>query len=224
MHNQDLLTPPEETLRALDDLIRAGKVRYAGSSNHAGWTQVRALATADRIGTPRYIAQQIKYSLLDRAVEDELLPLGVAEGVGALVWGPLASGYLTGKFRGPADEGGTRLGQAGLVGTLATDIARRTIDIVAEIAAGRGVSSAQVALNWVVRKAGVSFVLVGARLADQLADNLAAADWSQIDDEIAQLDEASALDWRYPYDMHRKYAADRNLVAPLLPPVVPPHA
>jgi aryl-alcohol dehydrogenase-like predicted oxidoreductase len=108
IHNQDMLTPPEETLRALDDLVRAGKVRYVGSSNHAGWTKMRALATSDHLGLTRYISQQIKYSLLDRDAESELLPLGVHEGVGALIWGPLASGYLSGKFRqtGRSEEKG----------------------------------------------------------------------------------------------------------------------
>jgi len=110
VHNQDMLTPPEETLRAFDDLVRAGKVRYIGSSNHAGWTQMRALATSDRLRISRYVSQQIQYSLLERGAEHELLPLGVNEGVGALIWGPLSAGYLTGKFNRMDDAKGTRLG------------------------------------------------------------------------------------------------------------------
>ena len=137
MHNQDLLTPPEETLRALDDLVRAGKVRYIGSSNHAGWTEMRALATSDRLGLNRYVSQQIQYSLLEREAESELLPLGVHEGVGALIWGPLGSGYLSGKFLRAADAGETRLGGRGRLAQVDTGRARRIVEILDQIAAGR---------------------------------------------------------------------------------------
>jgi aryl-alcohol dehydrogenase-like predicted oxidoreductase len=222
IHNQDLLTPPEETLRALDDLVCAGKVRYIGSSNHAGWTQMRALATSDRLGRSRYISQQIKYSLLDRDAEDELLPLGVHEGVGALIWGPLASGYLSGKFTHGAGTDPTRLGKGGHLSSTDTEQARRVVALLQDIAgAHSGASLSQVALNWVVRKAGISTVLIGARTAMQLADNLAAAQWSLSDEEIARLDEASAVPIRYPYQMHRDYGGDRNPQAGLLPGVPP---
>lgn len=198
IHNQDLLTPAEETLRALDDLVRAGKVRYIGSSNHAGWTKMRALAVSDRLGLSRYVSQQIQYSLLERSAEDELLPLGVEEGVGALIWGPLASGYLTGKFaHAGAGAGGTRLGDGGRLGQVDTERARRVVQVVEEIAAARpGATASQVALNWVVRKAGVSSIILGARTAEQLTDNLAAATWSLDDASIARLDEVSALPQR----------------------------
>lgn len=219
LHNQDLLTPPEETLRALDDLVRAGKVRYIGSSNHAGWTKMRALSTSDRLGLTRYVSQQIKYSLLDREAENELLPLGVHEGVGALIWGPLASGYLTGKFKDRSAAQTTRLGERGLLESTDTERARRVVQVVEDIAASRGTSAAQVALNWVVRKAGVSAVIIGARTTEQLEDNLSAATWSLTDEEIARLDEASSKPLPYPYNMHREYMADRNPIVPLLPPV-----
>lgn len=217
LHNQDLLTPPEETLRAFDDLVRAGKVRYIGSSNHSGWTKMRALATSDRLGIARYLSQQIQYSLLERSAEYELLPLGVHEGVGALIWGPLASGYLTGKFRNPTAVDGTRLVARGLLGRFDTDQGRRVVEVVEEIAVGRGVSAAQVGLNWIVRKAGVSSILIGARTTSQLQDNLAAATWSLTDAEITRLDEVSAVAPPYPYYVHRMYMADRNPVAPMLP-------
>jgi aryl-alcohol dehydrogenase-like predicted oxidoreductase len=217
IHHQDLLTPPEETLRALDDLVRAGKVRYIGSSNHAGWTKMRALAVSDRLGLTRYVSQQIQYSLLERGAEDELLPLGVHEGVGALIWGPLASGYLTGKI-GRGAAGGTRLGDGGRLDEVDTERARALVQVVEEIAASRpGATASQVALNWVARKAGVSSIVLGARTAEQLADNLAAMRWSLDDCDIARLDEVSAPPPRYPYNMHRSYAGRRNPPLPLLP-------
>jgi aryl-alcohol dehydrogenase-like predicted oxidoreductase len=221
MHNQDLVTPPEEILRALDDLVRAGKVRYIGSSNHSGWTQMRALATSDRIGVNRYVSQQIQYSLIERSAESELLPLGVHEGVGALIWGPLASGYLTGKFGSTADASQTRLGgSGGRLSRIDTERARRIVDVLKEIASGRaGVTASQVALNWIARKAGVSSILTGARTVEQLADNLAATTWSLTDTEIDHLDDVSAAPLRYPYNMHREFSAGRNPPLPLLPPV-----
>ena len=210
VHNQDLLTPPEETLRALDDLVRSGKVRYIGSSNHAGWTKMKALATSDRLGLERYVSQQIQYSLLWRDAESELLPLGVAEGVGALIWGPLANGYLSGKYRRGA-VGKTRLGGEWLA-AMDDERARRILGVMDEIVAARpGVSLVQVALNWVVRKAGVTSILIGARTGEQLADNLAAATWSLNDAEMARLDEVSTPQrMGYPYYMHRDYGAGRN--------------
>jgi aryl-alcohol dehydrogenase-like predicted oxidoreductase len=221
IHNQDLSTPPEETLRALDDLVRAGKVRYIGSSNHGGWTKMRALATSDRLGLTRYVSQQIQYSLLERDAEDELLPLGVHESVGALIWSPLASGYLTGKFRDAAvDTKGTRLGARGLLGGRDNEAARTVVDACDEIASGRsGASISQVALNWVARKAGVSSIIIGARTDEQLADNLAATKWSLSDEEIARLDDVSARPPRYPYTMHRTYGGERNPPLALLPPL-----
>jgi aryl-alcohol dehydrogenase-like predicted oxidoreductase len=217
IHNQDLIVPPEETLRALDDLVRAGKVRYIGSSNHAGWTKMRALATADRMGATRYVSQQIRYSLLNRHAENELLPLGVHEGVGALIWGPLASGYLSGKFRGNADASGTRLGGRGSLDAMDNEHTRGVLSAVEEIAEARGVSLSQVALNWVARQAGVASIIIGARTTAQLEDNLGAAGWSLCDAEIARLSEASAKPPIYPYDMHQSFMGDRNPAAPLLP-------
>jgi aryl-alcohol dehydrogenase-like predicted oxidoreductase len=220
MHNQDLLTPPDETLRALDDLVRAGKVRYIGSSNYAGWTKMKALATSDRLGLERYVSQQIQYSLLSRDAEDELLPLGVDQGVGALIWGPLANGYLSGKFRHGTAGNRTRIAGRGILDATDTERARGVVDVLDEIASAHpGASTSQVALNWVARRAGVASIIVGARTAEQLADNLAAAAWSLTDEEMARLDAASALAPRYPYFMHRDFAGERNPALPLLPPI-----
>jgi aryl-alcohol dehydrogenase-like predicted oxidoreductase len=219
IHNQELVTPVEETLRAMDDLVRSGKVRYIGSSNHSGWTKMRALATSDRLGLTRYISQQIQYSLLERGAEDELLPLGVHEGVGALIWGPLASGYLSGKFENLSDTKGTRLGARGHLAGRDTEQSRKVVEMLREIARSRvGASPSQVALNWIARQPGISSIIVGARTDEQLVDNLAAATWSLTDEEIARLDEVSATLPRYPYTMHRAYQGDRNPQAPLQPP------
>ena len=220
IHNQDRLTPADETLRALDDLVSAGKVRYIGSSNHSGWTKMKALATSDRLGLSRYVSQQIQYSLLSRDAEAELLPLGVEEGVGALIWGPLANGYLTGKFRGGAQVEGARLAARGHLHEMDTPHSRRVLEAMDEIVAARpGVSLSQVALNWVARRAGVASIIVGARTAEQLADNLAASTWSLADEEMAKLDQASTTPLRYPYFMHRDFAGDRNPPPAWLPPI-----
>ena len=221
IHNQDLLVPIDETLRALDDLVRAGKVRYTGSSNHSGWTKMRALATSDRLGLTRYISQQIRYSLLDRNSENELLQLGVHEGVGAMIWGPLASGYLSGKFQKGGDLGQTRIGARGQIDTLDNDHTRRVLSAVEDIAQAREVSHVQVALNWVARRPGVSTIIVGARTTAQLEDNLAAATWSLNDTEMEHLDKASEMPRIYPYDMHQTYQAARNPALFLQPPIAP---
>jgi aryl-alcohol dehydrogenase-like predicted oxidoreductase len=179
---------------------------------------MRALATADRLGIPRYISQQIQYSLLKREAEHELLPLGVHEGVGALIWGPLASGYLSGKFKVLPNADGTRLGARSLVAATDTELARRVVHVLHEMTLdGPRVSAAQVALNWIARKAGVSSIIIGARNSAQLKDNLAAATWSLSDEQIARLDIASAVPLPYPYRMHQEFMGDRNPVAPLLP-------
>jgi aryl-alcohol dehydrogenase-like predicted oxidoreductase len=216
IHNQDSLTPPEETLRALDDLVRAGKVRYIGSSNYSGWYKMKSLAVSDRFGLERYVSQQIQYSLLWRDSEDELLPLGRDQGVGALVWSPLANGYLSGKYRRGDNAG--RIGGSERLAVLETERAHRVLTVMDEIAAARpGVSLSQIALNWVARKPGVSSILVGARTNEQLADNLAAATWSLSDAEMAKLDAASAKPPGYPYLMHRDYGGPRNPLPENLP-------
>ena len=218
IHNQDLMVPVEETLRALDDLIHAGKVRYIGSSNHSGWTKMRALATSDRLGLTRYISQQIRYSLLDRVSENELMPLGVHEGVGALIWSPLASGYLSGKFRRKnAKTEGTRIGSYGGLEARDNERTHKIMDTVEQIAADRGATPAQVALNWLARKPGVTSIIIGARKTKQLEDNLAAATWSLSDEEMTRLDEVSAAEAIYPYDMHRGFTSGRNPELPNLP-------
>jgi aryl-alcohol dehydrogenase-like predicted oxidoreductase len=212
LHGFDALTPLEETLAAFDDLIRAGKVRYVGCSNYAGWQLMKALATSDRNGRARYISHQLYYSLAGRDAEHELLPLGIDQGVGSLIWSPLAFGVLSGKFRrGRADPEGARGSLAGVPGrTIDRAKLDDITDALAEIAEARGATMAQVALNWLLRKKGVTSVILGARNEAQLADNLAAAGWTLSAEELARLDAASATPPPYPQWVQRGPFAERN--------------
>jgi aryl-alcohol dehydrogenase-like predicted oxidoreductase len=211
IHGFDALTPLEETLRALDDLVRSGKVRYIGCSNYTGWQLMKALAIADSRNAERYVSQQIYYSLAGRDAENELVPLGLDQGVGILVWSPLAFGMLSGKFRrGQPDPEGARGTLAGAPGGVDRALVDKITDIQAEIAAARGVTMAQVAVNWLLKKPGISSVIIGARNEAQLKDNLAAASWSLSDEEMKRLDEASDTPRPYPYAVQKTVFGDRN--------------
>jgi aryl-alcohol dehydrogenase-like predicted oxidoreductase len=210
-HNFDSFTPLEETLRAFDDLIHAGKVRYIGCSNYAGWQLMKALAISDRLGTSRYISQQINYSLIARDAEYELVPAGLDQKIGVMAWSPLQFGLLSGKFRrGESKPAESRLNSLDAPGAIDQKRLYRIVDALAAIAEKRGVSIAQVALNWVTRKPGVDTVIIGARNEQQLRDNLAAATWTLTDAEVESLDEVSALPLPYPYWHQQKFAGDRN--------------
>ena len=211
IHAFDALTPLEETLRAFDDLVRSGKVRYIGCSNYTGWQLMKALATADSRNGERYVSQQIYYSLAGRDAENELVPLGIDQGVGILVWSPLAFGMLSGKFRrGQPDPEGARGTLAGAPGGVDRTLVDKITDVQAAIAQTRGVTMAQVAVNWLLKKPGVSSVIIGARNEAQLKDNLAAASWSLSDEEMKRLDDASETPRPYPYGVQRTVFADRN--------------
>ena len=210
-HNFDSLTPLDETLRAFDDLIRAGKIRYMGCSNYSGWQLMKALSISDRLGIQRYITQQINYSLLARDAEHELVPAGLDQRTGIMAWSPLQGGLLSGKFRrGQTKPAESRLNTLDASGTIDEERHYRIVDALAEIAVQRGVTISQAALNWVMRKPGVDTVVIGARNEPQLRDNLAAANWTLTDGEMERLDEVSALPLPYPYWHQRKFAGDRN--------------
>lgn len=210
-HNFDSLTPLDETLRAFDDLFRAGKIRYAGCSNYSGWHVMKAHAIADRLGIPRYISQQINYSLLAREAEHELVPAGLDQRTGIMAWSPLQFGLLSGKFRrGQPKPSESRLNALEAPGAIDEERLYRIVDVLAELASQRSVSIAQVALNWVVRKPGVDTVIIGARTEEQLRANLAAADWALTDAEVERLDEVSALPLPYPYWHQKKFGGERN--------------
>lgn len=210
-HNFDSLTPLDETLRAFDDLIRAGKIRYAGCSNYCGWQLMKARSISERLGINHYISQQINYSLLARDAEHELVPCGLDQRIGIMAWSPLQFGLLSGKFRrGEAKPSESRLNSLDAPGTFDQERLFRIVDVLAEIAGQRGVSISQVALNWVTRKPGVDTVIIGARNEQQLRDNLAAATWALTEAEVGRLDEVSALPLPYPNWHQQKFAGERN--------------
>ncbi len=217
VHSFDSLTPMEETLRTLDDLIRAGKVRYVGCSNHAGWHLMKALATSDRCGLARYVGQQINYSLVARDAEHELIPLGLDQGVGVLVWSPLQFGLLSGKFRRnvPAPQQ-SRLNELDQPGTIDREQLYRIVDVLDPIARERGNTVPQVALNWLLRKPCVANVILGVRNEAQLHDLLGATSFTLSVEEVGRLDQVSARPEPYPYWHQHKYGAERN---PPLPSV-----
>ncbi|WP_459548176.1 aldo/keto reductase [Nocardia sp. X0981] len=201
LHAFDAHTPVEEVLRALDDLVRAGKIRYLGASNFAGWQLMKSLAATDRYGLSRYTAHQVYYSLVGRDYEWELMPLGLAEGVGAMVWSPLGWGRLTGKIRrGQPLPAGSRLHRTAEAGPpVDQEHLYTVIDALDEIAAETGRSVPQIALNWLLSRPTVATVIVGARNEEQLRQNLGALGWELTPDHIARLDKASALTPPYPY-------------------------
>ncbi len=207
----------EETLATIDSLVRLGKVRYIGCSNYAGWQLVKALGVTDQRGYQRFVSQQIYYSLQAREAEYELIPASLDQGVGVLVWSPLAGGLLSGKYRRGegAPEGTRRL--AGWDEPPVRDESQLydTIDVLVAIADAHGVSPAQVALAWLLRKPAVTSLVVGARTDAQLADNLRSGDLQLTDDEQARLDAVSALPLLYLHWHQAATAADRLGVADL---------
>jgi aryl-alcohol dehydrogenase-like predicted oxidoreductase len=209
-HEWDGITPLEETLEALDTLVRSGKVRYVGSSNLAGWQLMKALGVSDRLGLQRYVSQQIYYSLEARDAEYELVPLAVDQECSILVWSPLAGGLLSGKYRRDEDAAeGRHLTDWDEPPVRNPEKLYDTIDVLIEIADGHGVSAAQVALAWLLGRPGVASVVVGARTEEQLADNLAAANLHLAEEERTRLDNASAPPLLYPYWHQAKTASDR---------------
>jgi len=201
LHAFDAGTPIEETLSTLDDLVRVGKVRYLGVSNFAGWQLMKSLAAADRHHLTRYVAHQVYYSLVGRDYEWELMPLGLDQGVGAVVWSPLGWGRLTGRIRRgqplPADS---RLHETASYGPpVADEHLYRVVDVLDEIAAETERTVPQVALNWLLRRPTVSSVLIGARNEKQLRDNLGAVGWALTPEQVARLDTASETTAPYPY-------------------------
>ena len=201
MHAFDALTPVEETLRALDDLIAAGKVGYIGASNFSGWHLMKALAASERDGLARYVAYQGYYSLVGRDYEWELMPLGLDQGVGLMVWSPLGWGRLTGRMRrGQAPESG-RIASGGAVGgpSVDEDYLYTVVEALDEVAGETGKTVPQVALAWLLSRPTVCNVVVGARDEEQLRANLGAVGWTLSADQIARLDVASRRDPPYPY-------------------------
>lgn len=205
LHAFDAFTPIEEVLSTLDTLVRAGKLRYVGVSNFAGWQLMKSLAVADRRGWPRYVAHQVYYSLLGRDYEWELMPLARDQGVGALVWSPLGWGRLTGKIRRdrPLPQNSRLHATAQFGPPVDEQRLYAVVDVLDAIAVEIGHTVPQVAIAWLLSRPTVSSVIVGARDEAQLRDNLGAVGWSLSADQLKRLDDVSAVMPPYPYYPYR---------------------
>lgn len=201
LHGFDALTPVEETLGTLDDLVRAGKIRYIGCSNFSGWHLMKSLAVSERYGWSRYVAHQAYYSLIGRDYEHELMPLGLDQGVGAVVWSPLGWGRLTGKLRrGQPLPERSRLHKTRENGPQMPDeYLYDVVDALDAVAAEIGKTVPQVALNWLLQRPTVANVIIGARDEEQLRQNLGAVGWNLAPEQVARLDAASHRTPAYPY-------------------------
>jgi aryl-alcohol dehydrogenase-like predicted oxidoreductase len=213
LHGFDALSPVEETLSALDNMVRSGKVRYIGCSNFSGWHLMKSLAVSEKYGLSRYVAHQAYYSLVGRHYEWELMPLALDQKVGTVVWSPLGWGRLTGKIRRehPLPEI-SRLHSQAIVeaGPPVTDEYVHTIvDAIDEVAREAGKTVPQIAINWLLQRPTIATVIIGARNADQLRQNLGAVGWNLDPAQVAQLDAASATTPIYPY-WHQRGFTERN--------------
>ncbi|MBY4629458.1 aldo/keto reductase [Rhizobium croatiense] len=218
LHAFDASTPVEEVLSTLDGLIASGKIRYIGVSNFAGWELMKSLATAERHGHPRYVAHQVYYSLAGRDYEWELMPLGADQGVGALVWSPLAWGRLTGKIRrGEPLPAASRLHETAQYGPPVDD--EKLYDIVEvldAVATETGKTVPQIAINWLLGRPTVSSVIIGARNEEQLRQNLGAVGWSLSKEQIERFDAVSAATAPYPYFPYRRQEGFARLNPPIV--------
>lgn len=203
MHGFDGITPVEETLRTLDNLTQSGKVRYIACSNFSGWHLMKSLAVSEHYGWNKYVAHQVYYSLASREYEWELMPLGLDQKVGALVWSPLASGLLSGKFRRnqpvPKDSRVAQGGSPVPSSVISDERLYKIVDVLDEISGETGKTIAQLSLNWLLQRPTVSSLVIGARTEAQLKENLASAGWALTLEQVKKLDEVSYTQPTYPY-------------------------
>jgi aryl-alcohol dehydrogenase-like predicted oxidoreductase len=219
LHHFDAMTPVEQVMSTLDDLVRSGKVRYLGVSNFSGWHLMKSQAVADHFGYSRFVANQTYYSLIGRDYEWELMPLGQDQGVGAVVWSPLGWGRLTGKIRRgiPLPQLSRLHDTASFAPPVDDEHLYRVVGVLDEIAAETGKSVPQIALNWLLQRPTVSTILVGARNEAQLRQNLGAVGWSLTTEQVERLDKISQLTPPYPYYPYwNGQFLERN------PPPIPP--
>ena len=213
MHGFDAVTPVEETLRTLDDLVTVGKIRYIGCSNFSGWHLMKSLAVSDRHGWARYVAHQAYYSLVGREYEWELMPLAIDQGVGCMVWSPLGWGRLTGKISRERPRPETSRLQSKIVVDMGPQVDDehlfKVVDALESLARDTGKTVPQLALNWLLQRPSVSSVIIGARNEEQLRQNLGAVGWRLTAEQVARLDEASATPKAYPY-WHQDSFKERN--------------
>lgn len=217
LHAFDAMTPMEEVLSTLDTLVRDGKIRYIGVSNFSGWQVMKALAVADRYGWPRYVANQVYYSLVGRDYEWDLMPLGADQGLGAMVWSPLGWARLTGSIRrGATLPERSRLHDTASYGPPVEDEHLfRVVDALEAVAAEVGKTIPQVALNWLTQRPTVSSVIIGARDEDQLRQNLGAVGWTLSAEQVARLDTTSAVTAPYPHFPYRRQEGFARINPPL---------
>ncbi len=213
LHGFDAATPVEETLRTLDDLVTAGKLRYVGCSNFSGWHLMKSLAVSERYGWTRYVAHQAYYSLVGREYEWELMPLALDQGIGCVVWSPLGWGRLTGRIRrGQPLPTASRL-QSSVATSAGPQVSEeylfKVVDALDEVAAETGKTIPQIALNWLLGRPSIATVIIGARDEHQLRDNLGAVGWSLTAEQVAKLDQTSAVLRIYPY-WHQAGFSERN--------------
>ena len=214
LHAYDAQTPVEESLGVLDDLVRAGKIRYIGCSNFSGWHLMKSLAASEKYGLARHVAHQAYYSLVGRDYEWELMPLAVEQGVGTVVWSPLGWGRLTGKIRrGQPLPAVSRMRSQIAIDKgpqVPNEQVFKVVEAIDEVAKETGKTVPQIALNWLLRRPSVATVIVGARNEEQLRQNLGAVGWKLTPAQIAKLDAASAVPLPYPYWHQRGTFSDRN--------------
>ena len=213
LHGFDAMTPQEEVMGCLDAFVRAGKIRYTGCSNFSGWHLMKSLATSEKHGLNRHVAHQAYYSLVGRSYEWELMPLGLDQGVGAVVWSPLGWGRLTGKIRrGTGLPKESRLHVTADNGPpVPEDYLFRVMDAIDEVAKETGKSVPQIAINWLLQRPTVSNVIIGARNEEQLKQNLGSVGWKLTAAQMTKLDAASKITKTYPY-WHQEEFIERNLL------------
>jgi aryl-alcohol dehydrogenase-like predicted oxidoreductase len=211
IHSFDPYTPQEETLRALDDLVRAGKIRYIGASNHTGWQLMKALSISEKQNLEKFITLQAYYSLVARDLENELVPLCLDQKLGILPWSPLGGGFLTGKYRRGKErpKNARRSDRESQFLQFDEDKAYDIVDELEKIAQNHNATIAQAALNYLLRKPGVSSVIIGAKTKEQLTDNLKSSDWEMTPEEVTKLDSLSTPPIVYPYWMLQRTVQDR---------------
>ena len=214
LHSFDAMTPVEEALQTLDDLVRAGKIRYIGCSNFSGWHLMKSLAISEKYGLARYVAHQAYYSLIGRDYEWELMPLALDQKIGTVVWSPLGWGRLTGKFRRgqplPKENRLNSPSQAGRGPQVSDDYLYKVVDALDAVSRELGKTIAQVALNWLLGRPSIASVIVGARNEEQLKQNLGAVGWKLTAEQVKKLDAASAVQPAYPAWHQRSTFPDRN--------------
>ena len=213
LHAFDAITPAEETLRALDDLVQSGKIRYIGCSNFSGWHRMKSLSVSERYGWERYTAYQGYYSLIGRDYEAELMPLALDQGVGLLAWSPLGWGRLTGKIdrQHPKPAAVSRLHVTAEYGPpIDDDYLFDVVDVLKEVACETGKTVPQIAINWLLQRPTVANVIIGARNEAQLKDNLGSMGWNLTKEQAAKLDKVSQKTLPYPYWRQKNSFVERN--------------